>query len=284
MNIITLLIYFLIVGFTAIQSASTKLFGKSNGNSAVFNMIKTLSAFLLFLAIGLGGIEFHKATLIYGCIYGILLSLSMHCGYMALSLGAMSLTSMIVSFSVLIPTAYGILFLNESLNTLKILGMVFFVASIILANANKPKGTVEKAFKWAMYVAATFVCNGFGSVVQKLHQIKFESYCAEFTFFAMFVCCVVFWIAGFKWQPIKKFVSLKEGTYAVISGITNAMVAYLTTKLAGFSEASTLFPAISAGTILCSLLFGMTVFKEKLLFNHFVAIFFGIVAVVLLKL
>lgn len=284
MNIITLLFYLLIVVFTAVQSASTKLFGKSNGNSAVFNMIKTLSAFLLSLVIGLGGVEFHKETLIYGCVYGLLLSLSMHFGYMALSLGAMSLTSMIVSFSVLIPTAYGILFLNESLNTLKILGMIFFVASIILANANKPKGTIENGFKWAIYVVATFVCNGFGSVVQKLYQVKFESYCTEFTFFAMLVCCVAFWIAGFKYHPIKKFVNLKEGTYAVISGITNAMVAYLTTKLAGFSDASTLFPAISAGTILCAMLFGIAIFNEKLRFNHFAAIFFGIVAVVLLKL
>lgn len=285
MNIVTLLLYFLVVAFTAVQSASTKLFGKSNGNSAVFNMIKTLSAFLLFLIIGLGGIEFHKETLIYGCVYGLLLSLSMHCGYMALSLGAMSLTSTIVSFSVLIPVTYGILFLNESLNTFKIFGIIFFVASIFLANANKPKGTVEKGFKWAMYVAATFVCNGFGSVVQKLHQVKFESlYCTEFTFFAMLVCCVIFWITGFKLHPIKKFVSLKEGTYAVISGITNALVAYLTIMLAGFENASTLFPAISAGTILCALLLGIVLFKEKLRFNHFAAIFFGIAAVVLLKL
>jgi multidrug transporter EmrE-like cation transporter len=58
----------------------------------------------------------------------------------------------------------------------------------------------------------------------------------------------------------------------------------LTLSLAGFENASILFPVISAGTILGSLLCGRLVFGEKLKINHYIAILFGTASVVLLKL
>ncbi len=281
----TILIYLTIVCFTAIQSSSTKLYSTTNDDSVSFNMIKTLSAFLLFAIIGLGGISFHTGTVIYGIAYGILLTVSMHCGYMSLALGPMSLTSMIVSFSVIIPIVFGVSFLNEKLNAFKMIGMALFIVSIVFANAKKPSTGMKDKKKWAFFLAATFVCNGFCSVIQKIHQIKYNSmYCFEFTLFAMLVCCVVFLVPGIKKHPIKSGMKTQEGIFAAISGITNALVGYFTLKLAGFENASVLFPAISAGTILCSLILGITLFKEKLKSNHIVAVISGIAAVVLLKL
>ena len=70
----------------------------------------------------------------------------------------------------------------------------------------------------------------------------------------------------------------------VLSGLANGIANFLTLVLAGMENASVLFPIISAGTILASLLCGRLLFKEKLKTNHFVALAAGIVAVVLLKL
>lgn len=277
-------IYVLIVCFTAIQSCSTKLYTGTGKNSSAFNLIKSATSFAMFLLIGLsGGIRFHGGTVICGMLYGALLCASAYFGYMALSLGAMSLTSMIVSFSVAVPVIFGITVLGESLSSFKIAGLVCLAASSVLVNIKKTSMPVKNIKKWFLYILATFLCNGFNSVVQKLYQIKYNpGYDFEFMLCATFVCCVIFLLFGFK--GLKTKLTFKEKSYGLIAGFTNGSVGYLTLKLASFENASILFPAITAGTILCSLCCGKLIFKEKLTINQLIAVFFGIAAVICLKI
>lgn len=282
------MIFFIcIVIFTVIQSSSTKIFSRINDNSTVFNKIKTSTAFFIFVLMSISGIRLHGGTAVYGCVYGLLLCISLHGGYMALATGPMSLTSMIVSFSVLIPIIYGVCFCGEKLNMIKIIGILLFVVAIVFTNINKEsqnnKG--KRDLKWAMYVSVTFAANGFCSVIQKMHQEQYNSeYCLEFMLFAMLICFIVFIPVHMKEIPIKTLINAKGKQYAILSGIANAIVCYLTIKLAGYENASVLFPAISAGTILCTLLAGVIVFKEKLKYNHVIALVCGVAAVVLLKI
>ncbi len=282
------MIFFIcIVIFTVIQSSTTKIFSRINNDSVIFNKIKISTAFLLFALMSISGFRMHGGTALYGCIYGLLLCISMHSGYMALASGPMALTSMIVSFSVVIPIVYGLCFCGEEMSIFKASGIICFVFAIIFTNINKSnkKGKCERNFKWAIYVTATFIANGFCSVIQKMHQEQYNSgYCLEFMVFAMFICFIAFIPIHIKEFPIKKIIQAKGIIYAVLSGIANALVCYLTIRLAGFENASVLFPAISAGTIICTLMAGVTVFKEKLKCNHIIAFVFGIAAVVFLKL
>jgi hypothetical protein len=77
---------------------------------------------------------------------------------------------------------------------------------------------------------------------------------------------------------------VKGKGYGVLSGIANGAANLLTLILAGLENASLLFPIISAGTLLASLLCGKIVFQEKLKWNHLVALGMGLTATVLLKL
>jgi multidrug transporter EmrE-like cation transporter len=54
--------------------------------------------------------------------------------------------------------------------------------------------------------------------------------------------------------------------------------------LTGLENATVLFPVVSAGTIIASVLAGKVIFKEKNNFLKYMAILFGILAVILLKL
>ena len=67
-------------------------------------------------------------------------------------------------------------------------------------------------------------------------------------------------------------------------GIANGLANFLTLTLAGLENASILFPIVSAGTLLGSLICGKLVFKEKLKANHYLALASGILAVIFLKL
>ena len=78
--------------------------------------------------------------------------------------------------------------------------------------------------------------------------------------------------------------AVKGKRYAVLSGAANGVANFLTPVLAGLENASVLFPILSAGTILASLLCGRLFFGEKTKPNPYAAPGFGVLAVVLMKL
>ena len=102
--------------------------------------------------------------------------------------------------------------------------------------------------------------------------------------FAMLLCSIVFTFSAFKEIPLTQLKEIKGKRYGILSGLANGIANFLTLALAGLENASILFPILSAGTILGSLLCGKILFKENLKQNHYIALISGIIAVVLLKL
>lgn len=283
-----LIIYLLIVAATVTQSASTKAFNRQSQHSAVFNAVKAGTALILFALMAAPGFVFHLPTLAFGLLYGGCMCLSMYAGYKALCLGPMALSSMLVSFSVLIPLVWGVTAGQETLSAVKCLALVLLLCAIVLTNADKIKRGQKKQENhalWLTFVGITLLCNGVASVLQKQHQTLYpEAYSREFMFFAMLLCAVIFGATVLKKLSFAEIRAAKGKRFGVLSGLTNGMANFLTLLLAGFENASILFPVISAGTILGALLCGRFVFKEKLKVNHYAALLTGIVAVVLLKL
>lgn len=283
-----IVVYVLIVLASVTQSATTKLFNQNCSDSAVFNAIKSCSSLILFALIAAVGFTFHFGTALFGTLYGICLCISMFAGYQALCRGPMALTSMLVSFSVIIPLIWGITVGNETLKKLQYPALILLLVAIIFTNADKIKAkkqTETNYCLWLMFVGITFVCNGICSILQKQHQTLYpEAYSREFMLFAMLLCSVVFVIFALRKTSLKNLKMIKMKRYGVLSGLANGAANFLTLVLAGLENASILFPIISAGTILGSLLCGRLFFKEKLRANHYVALAAGIAAVVLLKL
>lgn len=284
-------IYVAIVLASVTQSASTKAFNKTGGSSLIFNALKTLSAFVLFFIISIPGFTFHMPTVLYGLAYGLALCLSMYAGYRALCLGPMALTSMMVSFSLIIPLCWGILVREEPFGLLKGVGLTLLFAALLLVNAHNLKASRpdEKPASgqglWLLFVALTFACNGVCSILQKEHQTAYPSlYNREFMLFAMLLCTLVFVTAALVRVPFSAYKTAARKGFGILSGVTNALANFLTLVLAGMENASVLFPIVSAGTILSALLCGRFVFKEKLRVNQYVALVLGITAIVFLKL
>ena len=283
-----ILLYLCIVLSSVTQSASTKAYNRGGGSSLVFNALKTLSAFLLFLLISIPRFTLHGPTVCYGLLYGLALCLSMYAGYRALGLGPMALTSMLVSFSLLMPLLWGILIRNEGFSLLKSGGLALLLLSLLLVNAHnlRPEGrTAHPQGLWLFFVAVTFLCNGVCSILQKEHQTAYPSlYNREFMLFAMLLCAAVFIAVALARLPLSAVREAPGKGLGVLSGVTNALANFLTLLLAGMENASVLFPIVSAGTILAALLCGRLIFKEKLRLNQYAALALGILAIVLMKL
>ena len=283
-----IVVYVLIIISSATQSATAKFFNRNCSNSAVFNAIKSCTALVLFALIASFDFSFHLPTVLFGFSYGASLCISMYAGYKALCCGPMALTSMLVSFSIVIPLIWGITVGNETLKAIQYPALALLLFAIVFINADKikeKKGEPIQHGSWLLFVGITFACNGICSILQKQHQTLYpEAYSGEFMLFAMLLCSVVFSISAFRKLSPKELKGIKGKRYSVLSGLANGIANFLTLVLAGMENASVMFPIISAGTILASLICGRLVFREKLKANHYVALAAGIVAVVLLKL
>lgn len=281
-------VYLLIILSTVTQSASTKLFARSGSDSTVFNAIKSCTALVLFALMAVFGFTFHLPTVAFGLFYGACLSLSMFAGYRALCLGPMALTSMLVSFSVCLPLVWGIALLGETPSVFGYVGFALLLCALVMTNADKLRGggRGETAYAaWLAWILVTFLCNGACSILQKKHQLLYpESYSREFMLFAMLLCAVVFTVLAASRLSLSEFRATGGKRFGVLSGVCNGMASFLTLVLAGMENASVLFPVLSAGTILGSLLFGRFFFRERLRINHYAALMLGTAAVVLLKL
>jgi len=193
---------------------------------------------------------------------------------------------MLVSFSVALPVLFGILFLREAPTAFCILGLVSLLAAILLVGlGGKREAGKERKPLWLAFVALTFLANGACSILQKWHQLLFPgAYLEEFMLFTMLPPVLFFFLWALA-KNIRCLLKETKGLYlSALSGVANGLSGYATLALAGAQNASALFPAISAGTILMSLLCGMLIFKEKPRPPHLLALLFGIAAVVLLKI
>ena len=239
------LVYLFAVLFSVSQSASVKYYRRNNEDVLFFNAVKSLAAFLVLAALLVWNFRFHAPTAAYGVLYGVFLAISMHTGYKALCLGPMSLTGMIVSFSVILPIAYGIVFAREKPTVFQGVGLVFFVLSVVFTSLRT--GTESVTLEN-------------GAINRKM----------------------VFGVAYLKKRTAHG--SVRGVGFAGLAGLSNAAANFCTLLLAGNEYAAVMYPVISAGTVLAALVCGRMLFGEKLGLGQWAALLCGLAAVVLLRL
>ncbi len=275
------ILYLLNVVCSAGQSALGKQYAKYGGKSLPFNINKAVIGTILFLALGvINGFSLHSETIIFGLFYGISLCISMHTGFKALSIGPMALTSIIASFSLIIPFLVGIILWNEILTLLKFLGIILLLLSIFLINAKKESGF---SAKWLFYALVTLLSNGFCSVIQKMHQIKFPTlYRTEFMFWALLCVSIILTITHNTKRNGK--VKFEFSLLGIASGIANCCANYIVLYLSATENASVLFPIIAVANIITVWVIGILFFKERLRVLQTIGLVMGVVSVVLLKI
>lgn len=281
-------LYLVIITAASTHTSLNKMFTRQSDQSAVFNALRAVTAFTMFCIISLPGFICHVPTILFGMCYGIFLSISMYMGYVALCLGPMALTSMMISFSVMFPVLWGVLIHKENISLMQGFAFLLLISALVLVNADKFRqkhSTNTNYKKWFLMVSVTCICNGACSILQKEHQTAFPSlYSREFMVAAMGICSLIFVIIAFRKVSAQTFRQTTGKWYAVLAGITNSTANFLTLVLAGLENASVLFPMISAGTIFAALLWGIIAFHEKPKVNQYAALLAGAVSIVLLKL
>ena len=293
--------YFLLiltVFFCSYQNILKKEYSKRcSGGVYTFSGMVCLAAMAVFLVIN-RDFDVTLPLLLYSIAFSISYAAVSVCFVLALRYGSVANTSLIIAYSLMIPTLYGIVFLNDPLGVLKIVGFVLLVVSLFLTNytpksarvtdeseAKKKKSSV---WLWLIFLTISFVGNGMCSVIQKMEQVQLgdEAQANLFMVIALAINTVfMFTMALFVEKPkTVAMVCKKTWWIATICGVFNGLTNFLVLVLNGMLPASVLFPVISAGGIVFIFLYSVLVYREKFKPMQIAGFVLGAGAIVLLNL
>lgn len=281
-----LVLVFLIFTMTLASVFRQRYTDRCKGGTFFFNCIVALLAMLVFLAVNRDW-NYSIKLLPYSAGFAAAYVSASIFMLLAIRYGSFGKTSLIISFSLLIPTLYGLLFLDEALNATKIVGLVLLVISLILTNYEKDSSRVT--VRWVVFVILAFVGNGMCSTVQKMEQVAFSDGVGKdlFMIVAFAISAVAMLVCSLTVPSERAGISqsVKKGWLpAILCGIATGLTNYLATWLNPRIPASILFPVLSAGGIVLGFLYSTLLLKEKFGRRQTVGFAVGTVSIVLLNL
>jgi len=284
------LLMFLTILVLGVQSIFRKQFNnKTEGVTSapyVFNFLAAIASLVFLLFFGLAEYRFHLQTTIYACAFGILSEVAMVTILYAFMYGSLSLTSLLLSYSIILPALYGILVLHEPFRWTTGVGLLLLVVSLYLFNKKKENLKITK--KWLIFVSLLFLSNGICATLMKVHQYHFPGeYTTEFQGTSFLIVALlnalILLFMGKKRAGAGKAFS-KGSWLAALFGICSVGANLLTMILAAKIPAAILYPVVSGGGIVSAYVIGRFIYKEKMSAIQNVAFLISLVSIVVLNL
>lgn len=276
----------LVVLFVCLQSVAKKAYNERvSGGVYSFTAGSIIFALIVFVVIAKGKLNFNIDVLMYAILFAISYFSASVFSFLAISTGSLSLSSLIIQYSLVVPTFYGLIALDEPIKATLILGIFLLCISLIFVNL-EGKGEKKITLKWGMFAFLAFLGNGMCSTVQKVQQLDFGGmYKSEFMIIALFMNAVALVILSFVTEKKQTVVNYKKGFWlyaacGIANGVTNLLVMILSNTV----PASVMFPVIAAGGIILTALISMFVYKEKLSTQQKIGFALGVLAIVLLNI
>ena len=208
---------------------------------------------------------------------------------LAIKCGSLAKTTLITSYSLLVPAFAGLIILREPLGLPMIAGMILLVLSLWLTNHRKKTADAPKeriTLKWLVFVLLGFVGNGMCSTVQKLapHYLGADVNLTLSTIAALGLSTVVLISASFLTKETDLKTTLRVGApLSLFCGLFNGAVNYLAIYLNQFIPASVMFPVLSAGELILIVPYALLVRRERFTAKQWAGYAVGVVSVVLLN-
>ncbi len=242
-----------------------------------------------------GGFGYTWSVLPYSLLFAFATSTCCICGVVALGYGSLALTALFASYSQMLPTLYGFVWLKEDIYVTQLFGIAFLLVSLYLTNmgrkeeqsdpgaSGKGKGSFKKWLPLAVIMAVT---NGMCGILQSEQQRAFgDAYKNEFMMIALLAACGVLLVVGLLRERSDIRTVVKLGTLpAVLTGVANGATNLLVLVALPVIGASVFFPVISGGGMVLSYLVSVTLFKERFTTMQKIGILLGVASLVFLNL
>ncbi len=231
-----------------------------------FNLLSGLVKAGIFFALSGFKLQFSAFSIICAAAMSVCAMAYSIIGFKILKLGDTSTYSVfLMCGGMLLPYFYGVLFLNEKISVLRILGVLIIICAVILSANAKFKFNLP----FLLLCVAVFVLNGCVSIISKFHQINPTFSPVDSTVFVMYTGIFNFLISAVllcfnKGSRKKPFLNKKSVGLIVIIAAVSGLSYMLQLIGAKNLPATVLYPMVTGGSIIFSSLAGVALFKEKL--------------------
>lgn len=251
-------------------------------NPFLFMSLAALFSLLFFVFTSGFSLRFDASFLPYSVGFGLSYVSSLIGMFFAVRYGSLAITMLVISYSLVIPTVHGIVFLHDAVKPIAYVGIVLLLISLFLVNVKKGEATFS--VKWLIFAVLGFVGNGMCTTFQKMQQLRFDGeYKSEFMICALLLATVCFLVPALLAKPNGKALA-HCAPYAFGNGLCNGIVNLFVMILTSLIPSAILYPTISAGGIVIAFLFALLVYREKLSKTQLIGYAMGVTSVVLLNL
>ena len=253
--------------------------------------ISIISAILLFV---LGGFDtgLSSYTLMMGVLFGVITMLNTILTSIAINLGPLSYTYVIIYSSTIVTALSGYLFWGEDLTMLKVIGIILMFMCCVLAK-QKESNNKKATAKWLVVcILNAFTSAGVG-LMQKTHQSS--AYKEELSMFLV----ITFLVSALTSVLLYIITSIKKKNFAleykgdlnikklacavgiifVVTGIGVAINNGFNLYLSGVVDSAIFFPIVNGGIIMFNILVSFFFFREKLSGTQWLGLMLGISAI-----
>lgn len=241
---------------------------------------------LLFFIFTTRNITFSYSILPYSIAFAAVYVTATVTSVLALKLGSLAITSLIMSYSLIIPTVYGLIFNNEPLSFTKGIGIIFLLVSLFLIRGESDSKDSKFSVKWLIYIILAFFTNGLCSVVQDAQSKKFDgAQNGNFMILALIIGFSALLVFSVIFERKAILESVKEGVGlaaagGICNGATNLLVMVIITTVAS----SVFFPLLSSCQLILTFIISVVFFKEKFILRQIIGLICGLAALIFLNI
>ena len=138
----------------------------------LFNALFAFVAFVcaaIFAAAGGGGFRVPASGVFAAAAFGVFFSLTVLTNLKALESGPLSLTTLIVNFSLIMPMGYSFIFLHERITVTRTAGLALLVVCMFLFTDPRVTGEAKISGRWIGYSLLSLLCSGTLSLISKIY-------------------------------------------------------------------------------------------------------------------
>ena len=285
-------------GTALVEGVMIKVYNQKHAKGGFFfTALVSLFSMMVFViretvevAGGAEGFIFTPGLILFGLLGGFLYASASLMTYLAIQWGSYALSNLILSYSLVITIAYGLIFKSEPADVLTWIGFAVIAASIFLLRKKSPADTGrgnKLSLRWLFAIVySVFAASGFGIVKLVQQDYYANAYNNEFMIVCLGFSTLSLLIVGVVRDRGDCLGILKKGApYATAAGLSNGLTNLFAILLFQMGVAvSYSSPTLSALKSLGSFLVAVFLFRETFERRQLLGLFLGAAAVVLLSL
>ena len=279
------------LAYTVMRNVFSKSFIRSDASYYSFNGWTSVCSAVTLILMNLSALTGSAYSLLLGVAFGVLTLLAALFNMMALNIGPMAYTTVIITASMMIPALSGRIFWNEPVSWYQYAGMVLMLCSAVCA-VDPKSGDQKASVRWVVFCLLSFVCSGSIGVMQKIHQASAhsqENACFLVTAFAVSALASAVIALYKKRRQPKSAAEPPHGKKAaavvlmtVLSGVFIAFGNQFNLYLSGVMDSAVFFPLVNGGGMLLAGIAGIVLFGERFTRRQWFGMGLGVGAVLLL--